>query len=256
VFGRPEWLASARRAVAFLRTTLWDGERLLATYKDGRAHLNAYLDDYAFLLDALLELMQTAFDPADLELAEALAQALLERFEDRDRGGFFFTSHDHERLIHRPKPGHDNATPAGNGVAAFALGRLGHLTGDARFVAAAERAVAAFHPAMRRSPGGYGMFLAVLEEVLAPPRIVVLRGAPDSLGSWIRRLAGKLRPDTLVVGVPPSARGLAPVLDKPPSAAGGVNAYVCEGVTCLAPVADLPTLETLLAARRGAVRTG
>ena len=138
VFDRPEWLASARAAADFVRATLWvPGDtagkprsgRLLATCKDGEAHLNAYLDDYAFLLDALLELMQCDFRVADMEWARELAQVLLDQFEDRAHGGFFFVSHDHERLIHRAKIGHDNATPAGNGIAALALGRLGHLLG-------------------------------------------------------------------------------------------------------------------------------
>jgi uncharacterized protein YyaL (SSP411 family) len=255
VFGRDDWLASARRALDFLRGTLWDGERLLATYKDGRAHLNAYLDDYAFLLDALLEFMQTDFAPQDLALADDLAEALLERFEDRASGGFFFTSHDHERLIHRPKPGHDNATPAGNGVAAFALNRLGHLTGESRLLDAAERTATAFHAAIRSSPAGYGTLLAALDEVLAPPRVVVLRGAAPDTRPWLATLARRHRPETLAVAVADGVRGLAPALDKP-SSGGGVNAYVCEGVTCLAPVADLPALEALLAAPRGRAETG
>ncbi|MFZ2525627.1 MAG: thioredoxin domain-containing protein, partial [Candidatus Ferrigenium altingense] len=112
----PAWIVSAQRAADFIRTTMWRNGRLLATCKDGKAHLNAYLDDYAFLLDALLELLQAEFRPADLEFARALADVLLEQFEDTQEGGFFFTSHDHEKLIHRPKPGHDNATPSGNGI--------------------------------------------------------------------------------------------------------------------------------------------
>ena len=102
VFGRPEWLASARRAMDFIRGTLWHGGRLLATYKDGHAHLNAYLDDYAFLLDALLELMQADFRDADLEFARALADVLLEQFEDRAAGGFFFVS-PRPRAAHPPR---------------------------------------------------------------------------------------------------------------------------------------------------------
>ena len=110
----------ARRALDFIRRAMWREGRLLATYKDGRAHLNAYLDDYALLLAAMLELMQERFDAADLEFARKLADALLEQFEDAEAGGFFFTSHDHEQLIQRPKPPHDNATPSGNAVAAWA----------------------------------------------------------------------------------------------------------------------------------------
>ena len=121
-----------RRPVARSRSTLWENGRLLATWKDGNGHLNAYLDDYAFLLDGLLELMQTTFRPVDLDFAIALADVLLDQFEDKETGGFFFTSHDHENLIHRPKPGYDNATPSGNGVEIYTLQRMGYLLGDAR----------------------------------------------------------------------------------------------------------------------------
>jgi uncharacterized protein YyaL (SSP411 family) len=136
----------AARAADCIRNTMWQDGRLLATARDGRAHLDAYLDDHAFLLAALLELMQAEFRGKDLAFAIELADALLNRFEDSDAGGFFFTAHDHEVLIHRPKTGHDNATPAGNGVAAFALQRLGHMLGETRYVGAAERTLRLFWP--------------------------------------------------------------------------------------------------------------
>ncbi|MGH8676344.1 MAG: thioredoxin domain-containing protein, partial [Burkholderiales bacterium] len=96
VFGRPDWIESARRALAFVRTQMWKKGRLLATAKDGRAHLAAYLDDYAFLIAALLELLQAGFATANLEFAEELAEVLLEQFQDAEAGGFFFTARDHE----------------------------------------------------------------------------------------------------------------------------------------------------------------
>jgi uncharacterized protein YyaL (SSP411 family) len=110
------------------------------------AHLNAYLDDHAFLLEALIELMQCDFREEDLLFARELADILVERFEDRAAGGFYFVSHDHEKLIHRAKAGHDGATPSGNGIAALALQRLGHLVGEPRYLDAAERALKLFYP--------------------------------------------------------------------------------------------------------------
>src|SRR6185436_6960614 len=101
-----------------------------------------------------LELMQTRFRRADFDWACALADALLQQFEDRERGGFWFTRHDHEPLFHRHKPGHDNATPAGNGIAAQALIALGHLSGDTRYVEAAERTLRLFASTLAASPGG------------------------------------------------------------------------------------------------------
>ena len=236
VFGQPAWLASARAATEFIRTMLWQGGRLLATCKDGNAHLNAYLDDYAFLLDALLELMQSDFRVGDLEWARALADVLLAQFEDKESGGFFFVSHDHERLIHRAKIGPDNATPSGNGIAALALQRLGHVLGEPRYIDAAERTLKAFNPLLERQASAHASLCCALDEYLAPPAIVILRGEAGGLAEWQRALAARYRPDTLVLALPPGLAGLPAALDK--SAAAGVKAWVCRGATCLPPITD------------------
>jgi hypothetical protein len=245
VFGEDAWLASARRALDFIRTTLWRDGRLLATWKDDVAHLNAYLDDHAFLLDALLEVMQCEFRADDLRFARELAELLLEQFEDRPAGGFFFVSHDHEKLIHRAKSGHDNATPSGNGIAALALQRLGHLIGEPRYLAAAERALRLFYPQLDRQPSAFVSLATALDEHLAAPRVVVLRGEAGALAEWQRALAARYRPDTLVIAIPAGEPGLAPVLGKAAPAAG-VNAWVCRGVSCLPAISDLAELERTL----------
>jgi len=251
VFGRPEWLVSARAALDFIRSTLWRAEdgparaRLLATYKDGRAHVNAYLDDYAFLLAALIELMQTEFDHRDLAFAEDLAEVLLEQFYDPALGGFFFTSHDHEKLIYTPKPGYDSATPSGNGVAALALQRLGHITGESRYLDAAERTLQLFYAALAQHPNGYTSLLLALEEAIEPPRVVVLRGAPEQMHQWRRSLDCAYLPTTVILAVAPETTGLPPLLAKP-LVSDAVNAWVCQGVTCLPPVDKLETLLEVL----------
>lgn len=234
VFDRPDWLGSARRALDFLRSSLWRDGRLLATHKDGVSHLNAYLDDHAFLLGALLEFMQAEFRREDLDWAIAIADLLLERFEDREAGGFWFTSHDHERLILRTKPGHDNATPAGNGVAALHLQRLGHLIGETRYLAAAERTLHLFHGAAARQPGGFASYCRALSEYLEPPTVVMARGPTDGLAAWSRALAGHYAPSTMVLALPGTAEPLPAVMDKPLGAT--VNAWVCRGVVCLPPM--------------------
>ena len=240
VFGRPEWTQSARRALAFIRATMWRDGRLLATWKDGRAHLRAYLDDYALLVAALLELLEDRFAAADLAWARELADVLLTQFEDAAHGGFFFTAHDHERLIHRPKPGQDNATPSGNALAAWALGRLAALTGETRYAAAAERTLALFYPLMREHPGGFAAMAIALDEALSPPATVVLRGHPQTMAAWQSELAREYRPAVMVLGVPPDAPGLPEILDKP--AGTPVNAWVCRDVGCLSPISDLVDL--------------
>jgi hypothetical protein len=236
VFDRPDWLASARRALDFVRGTLWKDDRLLATFKDGRAHLNAYLDDHAFLLAALLEMLEADFSAADLDWAGEIGEALLERFHDPAGGGFFFTSHDHEPLIYRGKPGHDNATPSGNGVAAWALNRLAFLTGEMRFQQAAEGTVALFWQALARNASGYGSLLAALAEILVPPRLVIVNGPAQALPAWREPLRREYLPESLVFCVPGDTRGLPPPLAKPTGPV--VNAWVCEGVTCMRPILE------------------
>ena len=250
VFDRPEWLASARAATDFIRATLWRADdertgartRLLATCRDGKAHLNAYLDDYAFLLDALLELAQSDLRPEDLAWARELAEVLLTQFEDREHGGVFFVSHDHERLILRPKTGHDTATPSGNGVAAFALQRLGHLLGEPRYLDAAARTLQAFKPMLERQASAHASLCLALEEQLAPPTVVIFRG--DEMAAWQHELAARYLPQTMVLAIPAGLGPLPPVLDKPPG--GKVNAWVCQGVKCLPPITDLTELVAVL----------
>jgi uncharacterized protein YyaL (SSP411 family) len=244
-FGRDDWIESAQRALDFIRNRMWSGGRLLATCKGDRAHLNAYLDDYAFLLAGVLELLQARWRSEDLVFARQLADALLARFEDAESGGFAFTSRDHEALILRPKPGHDNATPSGNGVAAFALQRLGHLVGEPAYLAAGERALRLFQPAIEGQPNLFSTLIGALDEHLVPPRIVVLRGSAGDLQPWQRSLAGAYRPDTLILAIPAAAPGLPAVLAKPVPREG-VNAWVCEGVSCRPPIAALGDLELLL----------
>jgi uncharacterized protein len=242
--GREDWVASARRALDFVRATLWVEGRLLATYKDGKAHLDAYLDDHAFLLAAVLEMMQTQFRANDLQFAAALADVLVDQFEDTQDGGFFFTGRDHEALIHRPKPGPDNATPSGNGVAALALQRFAHLVGEPRYLQSAQRTLRLFWPQMRQQASAFSTLALALAEHLAPPLVVVVRGAPRELAPWRAQLDRRYLPASLCLTLPPGVSGLPAVLDKP--ARPGVNAWVCRGVNCLPPIDDLAELERML----------
>jgi len=245
VLGHPEWIASARRALGFIRTAMWREGRLLATYKDGRAHLKAYLDDYAFLLAAALELLQERFDADDLAFACKLADVLLEQFEDADAGGFFFTARDHERLVQRPKPPHDNATPSGNAVAAWGLGRLATITGEERYARAAERTLELFYPQMRDYPAGFAAMATALDEALQPPRTLILRGRDEALRAWQAELAREFLPDLTVLALPDGMSAPGALLDKP-ARPEPVNAWLCRGVTCLAPMSDLVHLKKTL----------
>jgi len=247
VFDEPSWLAAAQRAADFIRRDMCRDGRLLATYKDGRAHLNAYLDDYAFLLSALVELLQTSFRAQDLAWAIEIADALLARFEDRANGGFFFTSDDHERLLLRPKPGHDNATPSGNGIAAQSLIALGHWLSEPRYLDSAERTVRAFSRELGSRPGGFSSLLVALEACLEPPAMLLLRGDLAACLTWQRHVESRYRPSLLTLSLA-QQRELPGALAKPHDAdAGPVTAWLCRGATCLPPLHTLADLDAGLA---------
>ncbi|HEX4618881.1 MAG TPA: thioredoxin domain-containing protein, partial [Steroidobacteraceae bacterium] len=220
--------AAASRALDFVRATLWREGRLLATYKDGRAHLNAYLDDYVYLLDAVLELQQVRFRAEELEFARQLAEVVLAHFADEEHGGFYFTSDDHEQLIHRSKTFVDDATPSGNGIAAFTLQRLGHLLGEPRYLAAAERTLRAAWPVLEKYPLSHVSLITALEELLQPPEIVILRGEAAAIEGWRLELARRFVPRRLVLAIAADAAGLPEAIaSKAPR--GAAVAYVCRG---------------------------
>ena len=247
VFNRADWLELAMATADFLRTELFCDGDLYATFQDGAARHRGYLDDVAFLLAALLELMQAGFRRTDLDFACLLGRTLLERFEDPQEGGFFFTGHDHEPLFHRAKPVEDNATPGGNGVAAFALQRLAHLTGDLTYGAAAERTLNLFHAYLRQVPHAVPSLLGALEEHLAPPRFVVLRGPTALLAPWQRALAARFDPHLMAFAIDAEVDGLPLPLEHPLT--DHVAAYVCTGTTCLPAVSDLAELQAVLGQR-------
>ncbi len=234
----PRLLDSAERALAFLRDHVWTDGRLLATWRDGRAHLRAYLDDYAFLLDALLELLQARWRNEDLEFAMQLAEALLTRFEDREDGGFFFTAHDHETLIHRPKPFGDDALPAGNAVAARALGRLGHLLGETRYLDAAERTLRAAWPQLAELPYAHNTMLDALEEYLRPPPLALIRAGAEEGREWLRVARSTGEAALLAFAIPDDAGELPGVLGTRRAGDRGAVAYVCRGTSCSAPAGN------------------
>ena len=238
---RPDLADAAGRAASFLHSHCWVGGRLLSVYAGGEARHPAYLDDHAMLAWGLTELLQARWDSRWLGWAIELAELLLARFEDREAGGFWFTADDAETLILRPKTWADDATPAGNGVAARLLVRLGYLLAEPRYLAAAERTLRAAWPMLERYPQAHTTLLSALDDWTAPPDVVVLRGAGCDLGDWVAELDKYYDPKRYVVAVPADATGLpAALADKAPQAT--TVAYVCRGTTCSPPLATLGDL--------------
>jgi uncharacterized protein len=248
VLRRPDLAEAAGAAVDFIRRTLWRDGRLLATTKDGRAHLPAYLDDYVFLIDALLELLQSRWRSSDLQFARMLTEVLLAQFEDAQGGGFFFTAKDHEKLIHRSKTFSDDALPSGNGVAASVLCRLGYLLGEMSYLDAAERTLRAGWPMLQQYAAAHMAMANALDDFLTPTQILIIRGEPSDVEHWAAGVGAWYAPGRMVFGIPGDAGDLPPLLAAKGATTGTV-AYLCTGMTCSAPLSDLGSVLRALSLR-------
>ena len=243
---RPDLIDAASQAVDFLRGTLLQDGRLLASFKDSEARFPAYLDDHAFLLDALLELLQARWNSTHLNFAEQIADLMLEHFEDPESGGFFFTADDHEALIHRPKPLADEAVPSGNGIAAFGLQRLGFILGETRYLDAAERTLRAGWRAMREYPHGHVSLLTALDEYLEHPEVIIIRGDIDEINRW-QNAADKLyAPRRLVFAIGREESTLPGALADRKAIDHETVAYRCLGTHCELPVTTWEALAAQL----------
>ena len=236
-----ELFCSAERALTFLHEHMWLNGKLLATFKDGNAHLDAYLDDYAFLIDAILALLSFRWSSNWLEFALELAEALMNNFYDQENGGFFFTSHQHEKLIQRRKGYMDDAMPAGNGIAAFALCKLGHLIGEQIYLNAAERTVQAVWSRINQFPSAHGAIVLAAGEICNPEQQLIIRGEEAQIGAWQARARELADIRTRIFTIPNTVDKLPGSLQQR-SPADSTTAYLCRGFHCQAPITQLENI--------------
>jgi uncharacterized protein len=242
VLGEARYVDAARDCAAFVLGSMRDPNgRLLRTFKDGRAHLNAYLEDHAYLIEALLTLYESSFDPQWFAAARELADRLIARFADNERGGFFETSSDHEQLVARRKDLEDNPIPAGNSSAAYGLLRLAALTGEHEYERRAEGVLRLLHELAPRHPQAFAHLLQALDFRLAHTREVALAG--DETAELERVVRSKFRPHIVLAGGQPDG---VPLMQGREPVGGRPAAYVCEQFACRQPVTEPAELEALL----------
>ncbi len=245
----PELLQAAQQTADFLRENHFDGERLFAVSWERTPYIPGYLDDYVLVLEGLLALLSAQWRAVDIDFALTLADELVEQFYDADDGGFFFTAHDGDQLIHRPKPLSDESLPAGNATACLCLSRLVHLTGETRFVDVIEKTLGWAHGFLQDPGSGFPSFLRCIHKHRNPGRQVVIRGSRSSMQDWQAAVSSQYRPDTEVWAIPHDMTGFVP-----PYLAGTtstdsseeVRAYICEDFACSEPIGSLEEFRRIL----------
>ena len=257
-------LVAERNAEFLLRELRQENGRLLRSWKArpervlegpregaGETKLNGYLEDYSYLIEGLLELYQTTFDPRWFVAAQELAETMLEHFADSERT-IYDTSDDHEALITRPRDLQDNATPSGNAMAVTTLLKLAGFTNDLRYVDIAHQALAQMQPMMSQYPLGFGQWLQALAYALSKPRVIAIVGEPQGTDTQalLRIVREGYRPYHVVaMGAPGAQLPAVPLLQDRGLIAGEAAAYVCHSLACQAPVKEPDMLQAQLAPR-------
>jgi uncharacterized protein YyaL (SSP411 family) len=232
---------AARSARSFLHRKLWreTDATLLRRFRDGDAAIEAFLDDYACLINALVDLYETAFDASDLAWATRLAERALAAFQDAEHGGFFSSIADQSDLVLRLKDDYDGAEPSGNSVMALALLRLARLTGREDFRLAAERTLESFAGRMLSGGAGLPQLLVAQMFAMGKPVEIVLAGPRDQLTAMLHTIRRRFLPNAVVMRASEAPVELA-------AKDGLATAYVCENYACQLPVTGAEALAELL----------
>jgi uncharacterized protein len=253
VFGEPAFVNAAVRCADFVLTHLRDDRgRLLRSWRNGVAGRPGFADDHALMAAACLTLYETTFELRWFQQARALADELLRLFRDDERGGFFQTAADAERLVLRPKELYDNAVPSGNSVAAEVFLRLSLLTGDSGYEAAGLSALRLVRDAMAGAPSGFGQALSALDLHVGPAREVAIVGDPaaSDTRTLVEEITGRVFRPNVVLAVgqqgDEQAQQAVPLLRDREARDGAATAYVCEGFVCRLPVTEVDGLRAQL----------
>ncbi len=232
---------SAQRAFRFMQTTMWDGKQLRSCWNNDVMQTTMYLDDCAFLLDTTLYLLQMRWDKQKFSFALSLADILLEQFEDKLHGGYFFTPDEHEILLQRPRTFTDEAVPCGYGIATSALILIGLLSGYAKYLTSAERALGQANRVLEKELMHCTTLVRVSDTWENLPEIIILRGAKTLLPDWQYCVNQTFNPQRYCFAIPSDAADLPPAIADKPAAQNfaTVRAYICQGTACQKPIDDL-----------------
>ena len=229
-FNEPQWIKLAQETIDFIINNLFREKKLKSIYVDEKALLNGYLDDYAFLLDALIQSIQTNYRECDLNYAIQLGDIIKGKFQSKD-GAYYFTEHEHESLFDRQMIAEDNAIPSGNGLACLALQKLSQITSDYSYADSAEKALLNWNDRVRDNGQSYPSLLRSYIYYLEQKSIVYIRGDDEELKEWKKQISKKIINNIIIIYLK-EGEVVSVLANDRPYKKGGV-AYLCQNQTCL-----------------------
>ncbi|WP_174614324.1 thioredoxin domain-containing protein [Virgibacillus ihumii] len=237
-FHTPEYVETAAESVRFIQDNLIQDGRIKARYRDGEVKFNGYLDDYAYLTWAYIELYEADFSTEYLQKAKETVDGMLNLFWDNTHGGFFFNGEDSEQLLTREKEIYDGALPSGNSVAANCLVRLGHLTGETNYFNNMEEMSYAFHNDVSSAVAASTHFIQSVLFMEYPSKEVVVIGDENE---FTNQLQVDFNPDIslLVTENPDTLSDTAAFASEYRKIGNRTSIYICENFTCHQPVTDI-----------------
>ncbi len=247
--GKPEYLEACEKSAEFVLTTLsQDNGLLLRTYRSGKSHLNAYLEDYSYFIAGLIALYEASFEPRWLTEAERLAHIMIDQFGDDAGDGFFFTGKAHETLIVQSKSAYDGATPSGASLAIHSLLRLAKHLDNPEFHDKAVETLKLYFQQMERMPTGSGQLLCELAFLLSTPKEIAIVGKKGDAKTeaMLAALHGLYQPNKIVALSESSDAQTLPLLAGKTQVDDTATAYVCENYACQAPTTDVEAFLALL----------
>lgn len=254
VFQEPQYLSLAEDAITFIENNVIIDGRVMVRYRDGEVKNKGFIDDYAFLLWAYLDLYEASFDLSYLEKAKKLSNDMIDLFWDEEHGGFYFTGHDAEALIVREKEVYDGAVPSGNSVAAVQFLRLGQVTGDLSLIEKAETMFSVFKPEIEAYPSGHSFFMQSVLKQMTPKKEIVIFGRPDDpdrkqITSALQK-AFNPNDSILVAEHPDQCKGIVPFAAEYRIIDDQTTVYVCENFACQQPTTDIKEALQILKSSR------
>ena len=244
ITGNNNYYNSAKKCFDFIRNNMWVNNKLYACYHD-KPYFNAYLDDYAFLSKACIEFLKIDWNEKDFSFLENLTDSLINNFQDKENGGFYYTSDTHEELIYRPKSYMDESLPSGNSIATEVLSELYELTGNSKYIKAVDKSISSAADSINRSKFSHCSLYLAAPNTRISKKLIIIRCELEKIDEYKKNIyALNIMNDNIYFIANNESVTIKGIKEKINQ--GRFTAYVCQNNTCSEPIKDYESLSAVI----------